>query len=112
MTVIQEIQDERRRQIEDEGWAAAHDDQHMRGELALAAGCYCFWQFPSSDTSQAARNFWPWADHWFKPKDMRRDLIRAAALLVAEIERLDRVTHPSLIGAADGDATQPPPRTP
>jgi len=30
-----------------------------------------------------------WAREWWKPKDRRRDLIRAAALIVAEIERLD-----------------------
>jgi hypothetical protein len=34
--------------------------------------------------------FWPWSLHWWKPKSPRRDLIRAAALIVAEIERLDR----------------------
>lgn len=35
---------------------------------------------------------WPlsWAKSWLKPKDRRRDLIRAAALIIAEIERLDR----------------------
>jgi hypothetical protein len=27
---------------------------------------------------------------WWKPKDRRRDLVRAAALIIAEIERLDR----------------------
>ena len=31
-----------------------------------------------------------WSKDWWKPKDKRRDLIRAAALIVAEIERLDR----------------------
>jgi hypothetical protein len=35
-------------------------------------------------------DLWPWHDDWWKPKDRRRDLIRAAALIVAEIERLDR----------------------
>jgi hypothetical protein len=37
-------------------------------------------------------SLWPskWAEHWFKPKDPRRDLVRAAALCIAEIERLDR----------------------
>lgn len=35
---------------------------------------------------------WPttWAEDWWKPKNPRRDLVRAAALLIAEIERLDR----------------------
>lgn len=34
--------------------------------------------------------FWPWDKSWWKPKGARRDLIRAAALIVAEIERIDR----------------------
>jgi len=33
---------------------------------------------------------WPWNMVWWKPKNYRRDLVKAAALLVAEIERLDR----------------------
>lgn len=35
---------------------------------------------------------WPrsWSRAWWKPKNPRRDLVRAAALLIAEIERLDR----------------------
>ncbi len=37
---------------------------------------------------------WPesWASCWFKPKDRRRDLIKAGALILAEIERLDRAS--------------------
>ena len=35
---------------------------------------------------------WPWHRQWWKPKNARRDLVRAAALIVAEIERLDRAT--------------------
>lgn len=36
------------------------------------------------------RVLWPWDREWWKPKDRRRNLVRAAALLIAEIERLDR----------------------
>lgn len=41
---------------------------------------------------------WPWtgwATEWFKPKDDRYNLVRAAALLLAEIERLDRRGPPN-----------------
>ena len=35
---------------------------------------------------------WPWGASTFKPSDdRRRDMVKAAALLLAEIERLDRV---------------------
>lgn len=33
---------------------------------------------------------WAWHSRWWKPKDRRCNLVRAGALIVAEIERLDR----------------------
>lgn len=33
---------------------------------------------------------WPWDAKWWKPKNTRRDLVRAGALIVAELERMDR----------------------
>jgi hypothetical protein len=82
MLVIDEIAAERHRQIEDEGWTPDHDDGHDRGELAMAAACYC--------VPEIQEAMWPWEFKWWKRKDYRRNLIRAAALIVAEIERLDR----------------------
>ncbi|WP_457425607.1 hypothetical protein [Roseateles sp. P5_E7] len=92
---------ERQRQIEVEGWTPAHDDEHHKGSLALAAACYACnaatWaqrdpSIPPADYAKySAPGFrWPWAKRWWKPKSQRSDLIRAAALLLAEIERLDR----------------------
>jgi hypothetical protein len=37
--------------------------------------------------------FWPWEASWFKPSTARRDLIKAGALILAEIERLDRAAE-------------------
>lgn len=34
--------------------------------------------------------WWPWAVRWWKPKDPIRDLVRAGALIAAEIDRLQR----------------------
>lgn len=97
--IIDEIAAERRRQIEVEGWTPGHDDGHMLGELAGAAACYAS---NAASAQEAASYFetrppvkepppgWPWLDEFWKPKDRRHDLIRAAALIVAEIERLDR----------------------
>jgi hypothetical protein len=34
---------------------------------------------------------WPWESTAWKPKGTRADLVRAGALILAEIERLDRV---------------------
>lgn len=33
---------------------------------------------------------WPWDFQWFKPSDDRRNLVKAGALILAELERLDR----------------------
>lgn len=34
---------------------------------------------------------WPWEAQWWKCAHPRRTLVKAAALLIAEIERLDRL---------------------
>lgn len=92
MKVSLEILTERFRQISDEEWSLEHDDEHDGGEMAMAAGCYAL----HSSTASIHRTVtgiplsWPWDPKWWKPTDQRRDLVKAAALIVAEIERLDR----------------------
>jgi hypothetical protein len=90
---------ERERQITAEGCDLAHDDDHQCGELAVAAACYAFYagnQAPSRHEylpgwEAWVRQVWPWEMEWWKPKpEARRNLVRAAALLIAEIERIDR----------------------
>lgn len=86
---------ERRRQVQAEGRTLEHDDQLHDGEMARAAACYALPEAERSDhtiTGDDAPIFWPWAEAWWKPKSRRRDLVRSAALLLAEIERIDRVT--------------------
>lgn len=82
---------ERRRQVEAEGWSPEHDDTHSDGEIAAAAAAYAF-NASIYDRYLAADpiGFWPWDPAWFKPTDARRDLVKAGALILAEIERLDR----------------------
>lgn len=92
-TVIQEIAAERQRQTSKLGWTTAHDDQHSNSELAHAAACYAA---PAPPGVRAASLnepplLWPWHRAYWKPKDQRSNLVRAAALIVAEIERLDRL---------------------
>lgn len=90
---------ERQRQISEEGWTPEHDDRYSCGELAGAAACYARytnargWVFPTnpSDYQSAEEpSDWPWAAEWWKPTNPRRDLVKAGALILAEIERLDR----------------------
>lgn len=85
----QDVLAERKRQIEAEGWTPQHDDEHDDGEMADAAGCYAI--FGVSETYQRRPPIcWPWDEKWWKPSDHRRNIVKAAALLLAEIERLDR----------------------
>jgi hypothetical protein len=82
---IQDIIEERQRQIEKEGWTPEHDDEHWEGDLARAAACYAV-----AGPNAALPLNWPWEAHWWKPTDRRSSLIKAGALIAAEIERLDR----------------------
>lgn len=84
---------ERRRQIDVEGFDADHDDEHMYGQLAYAAACYAnHAAFGEGPEKTPLPPLWSWAASWWKPapNDPRRDCIKAVALLLAEIERLDR----------------------
>jgi hypothetical protein len=80
---------ERRRQVEAEGWTLEGDDQYDGGELSLAAACYALAGDPPYARVPAD---WPWDYGWWKPVDDRRNLVKAAALILADIERIDRST--------------------
>jgi hypothetical protein len=80
---------ERARQVEAEGYDPASDDgQNPDGQLAHAAAAYAAAAVGDPD----AALFWPgeWDPYMFKPTGGIRDLIRAGALIVAEIERRQR----------------------
>ncbi|MGQ9945983.1 hypothetical protein [Pseudomonas aeruginosa] len=93
-----DVQAERRRQVEAEGWTPEHDDEHDSGEIACAAVCYALPPaHPARIEGALGRygrdpNIWPWTRDWWKPapNDRRRELIKAGAVVLAEIERLDR----------------------
>ena len=93
---INDVIQERIRQQREEGWTIEHDDNHDRGEMAQAAAAYALhavaFQHADEKTYQikAHHPVWPWSRKWWKPKNSRRDLVRAGALIIAEIERLDR----------------------
>lgn len=78
---------ERRRQIEQEGWTPEHDLAHAPGELAAAGACYA--RNAGFPTSGAAPVDWPWSAEWWKQTDFRRDLVKAGALILAELDRQD-----------------------
>lgn len=97
-TVIMEIIGERVRQIDEEGFTPEHDDSLDAGELAGAGAAYALYVADKLHPQSQGDGFgqgdippgWCWEAGWFKPDDSRYSLIKAAALIVAEIERLDR----------------------
>lgn len=90
---------ERQRQISVEGWTAEHDDQHIDGEIAAAAATYAM-SAANCIVEQPFYRTWPWRNSWWKPSTTRRDLVKAGALILAEIERLDRAARPSDTGVS------------
>lgn len=88
-----DVQAERRRQITAEEWTPEHDDGHSHGQMARAAACYALAGSSAPNDGTAALLVslaWPWDEQWWKPSTARRDLVKACALALAEIERLDR----------------------
>ena|SRR3972149_10136269 len=86
------IAEERQRQIDVEGWTAEHDDQHKEGEMARAAAAYALVDFHGVETTDVSV-LWPWSWEWLKPSNRIRNLVKAGALLAAEIDRLLRLEN-------------------
>ncbi|EOG8377972.1 hypothetical protein ACLIW0_003123 [Pseudomonas aeruginosa] len=80
-----DVQAERRRQITAEGWTPDHDDLYCATELPRAAAAYIL-----SGANDEAPAIWPFSAKWWKTRDARANYMRAGALILAEIERLDR----------------------
>lgn len=99
---------ERHRQVEQEGWTPEHDD-NQRGAMAKGAATYAAHagaainagDVISAEAYRRVHSFqvsapWPWDAEWWKPTTPRRDLVKACALALAEIERIDRIDRAAL----------------
>ncbi len=92
---------ERIRQIQEEGWLPEHDDGHVKGELAAAAQVYaCVAEelVRGESVEHIRRQIlempagWPWDEDSFNPKDdPLRNIVIAAALCIAEADRIIRM---------------------
>lgn len=87
------IVNERKRQIDVEGWDSEHDDIANNNEqLARAAAVYAL---PSDYRYYdfEVRSVFPWDMRWWKPvpTERVRELEKAGALIAAEIDRLKRM---------------------
>lgn len=107
---VRDVLAERRRQVEALGWTPQYDDRHTGGALALAAAAYARHAGSDEDDRQVNSGFSPedlWTlngSHPWRPSTPRRDLVKAGALILAEIERLDRASPPAPpipLGSAD-----------
>ena len=92
------------RERQHDRWGDAHDDEHEDGSLAVAAVCYVenepIFVKRQGATYVTFQDPWPWDGGdprchrsnvpTYGHREYRRSLIQAAALLVAEVERLDR----------------------
>jgi hypothetical protein len=98
-TGVQLIEEERARQVNEEGYTPSDDDRWFNGELANAASCYA--ETPGTKLISINKHWdiyyrrmhrWPFDDKMWKPtpKDRIRELIKAGALIAAEIDRLKR----------------------
>lgn len=95
------IAEERQRQIEKEGWTPEHDETHSRCTLAVAGASYAL-DVASRESGEheswkklygeGAKQIWPFDSEWHKPTpdDPIRQLVKAGALICAEIDRLQR----------------------
>jgi len=91
------IAEERQRQITAEGYTPEHDDRHKDFEMGKAAESYLsavVTPDEEGDENGKVRPSWdwPWDKEWWKPsKDPVRNLVKAGALIAAEIDRLQRL---------------------
>jgi hypothetical protein len=102
MTGATLIQNERDRQRDVEKYTSAHDDGFTSAELAGFAACYLlsyiYMNVPAGEIAGLARNtiskLLPFSESYFKPKGEIgeiSDLVKAGALIAAEIDRLQRI---------------------
>lgn len=118
---VNDVLVERVRQLSEEGYDAVHDDEHTDGELAIAAACYAAPHriYRKEDYAEGTHFVDPWPWEWnsdkrphegntvrsngAKGEKYRRSLlIKAAALILAELERIDRASARTSKGVENG----------
>lgn len=91
---LQGVLTERIRQIQFHCFYPDQDDEYVNGDLALAGACYAIEAAKQATETEGAMRLvpeaWPWMAASWRPHDQRRNLVKAGALILAEIDRLDR----------------------
>ncbi|MCK9446652.1 hypothetical protein M0Q50_07300 [bacterium] len=89
---IELITEERNRQIESEGYTPEHDSEHTDDSIACAAAMYAL-----PERHRHLNNWipfcWQWSRKFWKPSPDNRikELVKAGALIAAEIDRLQKM---------------------
>ena len=90
MNGVESIAAEREAQIRK--WGDDHDDDHDEDSLTDAAVAYAERsRFSEQELRDKESGWWPWETQEWKPGSRRRMLVKAGALLAAEIDKLDRI---------------------
>jgi len=102
MNGIEMIAAERTRQIKEEGWSLAHDATEHKDDGALICAAHCYllhamesgWVYDKIGAEEYRRvgpdDLWP--DGWrWNPKSPAEDLVRAAALIAADLDRRETI---------------------
>lgn len=93
---------ERRRHVVDLGYTSNHDAIHSKGQMVTAGMCYAreaeqqlengdiMWDGTDEpDPENTLSRFWPWGEEFWNPSpDPVRNLVKAASLMIAEIDRI------------------------
>lgn len=98
-TGVELIAEERKRQIEFEGFTPEHDEHYDQGELSMAGAAYAYAPFMNIRVRNGYKvppeSLWPeyWLAQWWKPtpEDRIRELQKAGALIAAEIDRIQHL---------------------
>jgi hypothetical protein len=81
---IELIAEERKRQIEVEGYDANHDFNEPLNSIVAAAVSYAMVDIDKRE----AEAWWNWDWKFWKPKDRKRNLVRAGALIAAALDKI------------------------
>lgn len=116
MTGIELIEAERKRQIEKEGFDKKHDmNMHMSDDLAIAGAIYAlptnirlyYYNSRPDGETELRPMLWPFDMQWYKPcpNDRKRELVKAGALIAAEIDRIiDRENYEQWVKENEKDS--------
>jgi len=87
-TGIELVTEECNRQINEEGYNLNHDKKYTNNELSYAGIHYALPEDTRKFLNRSGIDLWPWDDVHYKPTTRLRDLVKAASLIIADIDRI------------------------